>query len=226
VDSVVLIDEMDFILTAKQDVLYNLFDWPGKKYARLVVVGISNTLDLAERLTPRVQSRLGMERLFFIPYDPNQMYAILCARLKDLNVEVAVNDDDDDVDAVDDQKQLSKTTNATNGNANTPRTRLSPVIEASTIELIARRVGGQSGDIRRALQVARSATEICIRELKATNSKAAAAAATASTNGTTIPPPPISYRAVVTMAHAELAVQEVLSQTHLAMMRMCTKHEK
>ena len=35
-------------------VLYNLFEWPTRPGARLAVIGIANTLDLPERLLPRI----------------------------------------------------------------------------------------------------------------------------------------------------------------------------
>lgn len=46
-------------MTRKQDVLYNLFDWPTKLKSRLVVMAIANTMDLPERvMINRVSSRL------------------------------------------------------------------------------------------------------------------------------------------------------------------------
>ena len=50
------------MLTQRQEVLYNLFEWPGRKNAGLAVIGIANTLDLPERLDPKVRSRLGSRR--------------------------------------------------------------------------------------------------------------------------------------------------------------------
>lgn len=34
--------------------LYNLFEWPTRPGARLAIIGIANTLDLPERLLPRI----------------------------------------------------------------------------------------------------------------------------------------------------------------------------
>ena len=46
-------------MTRKQDVLYNLFDWPTKPNSKLVVLAIANTMDLPERvMMNRVSSRL------------------------------------------------------------------------------------------------------------------------------------------------------------------------
>ena len=43
----------------KQTVLYNLFDWPTRQQAKLVVLAVANTMDLPERIMiNRVASRL------------------------------------------------------------------------------------------------------------------------------------------------------------------------
>ena len=47
-------------VTRTQSVIYNIFEWAAKGQSPLVVVGISNTMDLPERLMPRVHSRLGI----------------------------------------------------------------------------------------------------------------------------------------------------------------------
>eukprot|EP01083_Nonionella_stella_P179957 640345_1 len=78
---VLLVDELDFLLTLKQKVIYNLFDWPTKKEAKLVVIGIANTIDLPERLLPRVSSRLGTHRVVFTPYSRHQLTQIIKQRL-------------------------------------------------------------------------------------------------------------------------------------------------
>lgn len=80
---VVLVDELDYMMTKDQTVLYNFFDWPGRS-KKLTVVGIANTMDLPERLEPKVRSRLGPERLVFHPYTVQDVQAILEDRLGDL----------------------------------------------------------------------------------------------------------------------------------------------
>ena len=81
----VLVDELDYMLTQRQEVLYNLFEWPGRKNAGLAVIGIANTLDLPERLDPKVRSRLGSRRLTFRAYlpQPAQIESILTQRLSE-----------------------------------------------------------------------------------------------------------------------------------------------
>lgn len=47
---IVLIDELDALVTKKQTLLYNLFDWPCHAHSRLLVIAIANTMDLPEKL--------------------------------------------------------------------------------------------------------------------------------------------------------------------------------
>ena len=44
---IVLIDELDALVTKKQTLLYNLFDWPCHANSRLLVIAIANTMDNA-----------------------------------------------------------------------------------------------------------------------------------------------------------------------------------
>ncbi|KAK2504390.1 hypothetical protein MC885_003144 [Smutsia gigantea] len=81
--TVLLVDELDLLWTQKQDVMYNLFDWPTHKEAQLVVLTIANTMDLPERIMMnRVSSRLGLTRMSFQPYTHSQLQQILVSRLK------------------------------------------------------------------------------------------------------------------------------------------------
>ncbi|KAF7257816.1 hypothetical protein EG68_05063 [Paragonimus skrjabini miyazakii] len=81
---VLVIDELDLLCTRRQDVLYNLFDWPTRPSGRrsLIVLAIANTMDLPERLLhPRVASRLGLTRLTFAPYSHEQLVSIVHSQL-------------------------------------------------------------------------------------------------------------------------------------------------
>lgn len=83
---VVLVDEIDALLTKKQEVLYHIFDWPTQAKSELIVTGISNTMDLAERFLPRVASRLGRHRIVFAPYRKVELEALVRQRLQETNV--------------------------------------------------------------------------------------------------------------------------------------------
>ncbi|CAE6364348.1 unnamed protein product [Rhizoctonia solani] len=80
---VVLMDELDQMVTTKQDVVYNFFNWPNLPDSNLVVVAVANTHDLPERtMSAKVRSRLGMERINFEAYTVQQLVEIVNARLE------------------------------------------------------------------------------------------------------------------------------------------------
>ena len=96
-------DELDQLVTAKQDVVYNFFNWPTLLGSKLIVLAVANTMDLPERvMSGRVRSRLGtlrppiscaqeteggmlssgMIRINFQPYTTPQLERIVQARLQ------------------------------------------------------------------------------------------------------------------------------------------------
>lgn len=81
--TVLLLDEIDYLVTEKETVLYSFFDWPHHAVAsaKLIVIGIANTINLPERLSQRVSSRMGKRRMFFAAYDTNEIMTILKTRL-------------------------------------------------------------------------------------------------------------------------------------------------
>ncbi|KAI1078299.1 cell division control protein Cdc6 [Whalleya microplaca] len=81
----VVLDEIDHILTLDLESLYRLFEWSLQKSSRLVLVGIANALDLTDRFLPRLKSRnLKPELLPFLPYSAAQIKTIITTRLQSL----------------------------------------------------------------------------------------------------------------------------------------------
>lgn len=81
--AVVLMDELDLLVTKKQTVMYNFFDWPNRPCSQLIVIAVANTMDLPERvLSNRVASRLGLVRINFAPYNFQQLSTIVTSRLE------------------------------------------------------------------------------------------------------------------------------------------------
>ena len=120
--TVLLVDEIDYLVTKSQAVVYQLFDWPLFTQSKLVLLTISNTMDLPERLMPRVASRLGLARLNYVPYNHDQIRKVITERMKDANAEKVFAED--------------------------------------AIQFVSRRVATSSGDIRKALHIARRAIEM------------------------------------------------------------------
>ena len=125
--SVVLLDELDQLVMAKQTVLYNLFNWPTLPNSRLIVVAISNTMNLTDMLPNKIQSRfgslvvtkisqLGLIRVNFEPYTTPQLIKIIESRLENVP-----------------------------GN----------IVEYDAIRLCSMRIANNTGDARKALDVCR-----------------------------------------------------------------------
>ncbi|NXS55985.1 ORC1 protein, partial [Brachypteracias leptosomus] len=58
--------QLDLLWTRKQNVMYNLFDWPTQKHSKLIILAIANTMDLPERIMMnRVASRLVCPSMIF-----------------------------------------------------------------------------------------------------------------------------------------------------------------
>ncbi|KAM9283080.1 origin recognition complex subunit 1 isoform 3-T3 [Morus bassanus] len=83
--AVIIVDELDLLWTRKQNVMYNLFDWPTQKHSKLIILAIANTMDLPERIMMnRVASRLGLTRMSFQPYTYKQLQQIVSSRLNSM----------------------------------------------------------------------------------------------------------------------------------------------
>ncbi|XP_054690324.1 origin recognition complex subunit 1 isoform X1 [Grus americana] len=83
--TVLIVDELDLLWTRKQNVMYNLFDWPTQKHSKLIILAIANTMDLPERIMMnRVASRLGLTRMSFQPYTYKQLQQIILSRLNSI----------------------------------------------------------------------------------------------------------------------------------------------
>ena len=80
---IVLVDELDQLISKNQSVLYNLFEWPTHVGSKLSIIGVANTMDLPERLQTKIASRLGGNRIVFHPYSRANLTSILESRLED-----------------------------------------------------------------------------------------------------------------------------------------------
>lgn len=145
--TVILVDELDILCNRRQDVIYNILDWPTKKDARLVVITIANTMDLPERvLMGRVTSRLGLTRLTFQPYTHKQLQEVVQARLIGTNIFES--------DAV---QLAARWVTQTILDSNT-------LSVSCAVSVHCRKVASISGDCRRALDICRRSTEIAESE--------------------------------------------------------------
>ncbi|KAK4128761.1 cell division control protein Cdc6 [Parathielavia appendiculata] len=132
----VVLDEIDHILTMDPESLYRVFEWSLQPASRLTLVGIANALDLTDRFLPRLKSRnLKPELLPFLPYTAQQVKRIITERLKILAPKGAAPD-------------------------------FVPFFHPAAIELCARKVSSQTGDLRRAFEICRRALDLVESETR------------------------------------------------------------
>jgi origin recognition complex subunit 1 len=134
--TVLFLDEMDTLTTPPlHGVLYNIFEWASRREAHLLVVGVANTLDLPDRMPPRIKSRMAAHRIPFSPYKNVELQAIAASRLEAAGEDVAA---------------LFCDAPAAAGGK--PR--------HDALKYLAAKVAASSGDARRMLELARRATEL------------------------------------------------------------------
>ena len=57
--------------------MYNIFNWTTYEGAKLIVISISNTLDLPNHLSPKIKSRMGNNKMMFKPYNKDELITII-----------------------------------------------------------------------------------------------------------------------------------------------------
>lgn len=133
----VVLDEIDHILSLDLESLYRVFEWSMQKSSRLLLVGIANALDLTDRFLPRLKSRnLKPELLPFLPYTAAQVKTIITTRLKSLLPQ--------------DKAEAG----------------FLPFFHPAAIELCSRKVSSQTGDLRKAFEICRRALDLVETETR------------------------------------------------------------
>lgn len=81
-----MLDEVDFLTSKDQMVLYSAFEWPKIKNSRIVVVGIANSIDLPVRLLPWLRQAGCMPQVVsFPPYNASSLQKIAEQRVHNLD---------------------------------------------------------------------------------------------------------------------------------------------
>jgi len=83
--TLLVLDEVDQLDSKNQAVLYTVFEWPALQSSTLALVGIANSLDLTDRVLPRLQVSPAYKPtlLHYPPYTKQQIISILTARLQE-----------------------------------------------------------------------------------------------------------------------------------------------
>ncbi|OUM67076.1 hypothetical protein PIROE2DRAFT_58976 [Piromyces sp. E2] len=145
---VCILDEIDYLITRDQEVLYKLFEWPVKTNSRLSIIGIANALNMTDRFLPRLKAKnCEPQYINFNPYEMNEMMNIIKDRLEILNKKV-LNDKNDENFENNNINDMS----IDGGKNEKTKSLQNYLIQASAIELCARKIAG-TGDLRKALDV-------------------------------------------------------------------------
>jgi Cdc6-like AAA superfamily ATPase len=84
---ILILDEMDVLVSRKEELLHKVLEWCARPNSRLALIGIANTMDLPERLLAKSKSRMGDTRQVYAPYTREQLIEILNMRLKRSDLE-------------------------------------------------------------------------------------------------------------------------------------------
>lgn len=123
----ILLDEIDSLLDTDCEVLYTIFEWAMHKSSSIILVGVANALDLTDRFLPRLKARgLQPKLLPFLPYDASQISTIISNKLRSLL-------DHDTTTSMD----------------------FVPLMQPAAIQLCAKKIASQTGDLRKAFSLVR-----------------------------------------------------------------------
>lgn len=135
---VVILDEIDHLLTLDLEILYTLFEWSLHKSSKLILVGIANALDLTDRFLPRLKNcNLKPQLLPFMPYMVPQISSVITTKLQSL---------------------LPADTTASQGYV--------PFIQPTAIQFCSKKVASQTGDLRKAFDIVRRTIDLIESETK------------------------------------------------------------
>ncbi|QKX62470.1 uncharacterized protein TRUGW13939_09631 [Talaromyces rugulosus] len=133
----VTLDEIDHLLTADPEILYSLFEWSLHSKSHLLLIGIANALDLTDRFLPRLKSNnLKPTLLPFLPYSAAQIANVITARLRSLLPDNEAKGAGDFV----------------------------PFMQPAAVQLCAKKVASQTGDLRKAFDLVKRAVDVIEQE--------------------------------------------------------------
>ncbi|KAF9974620.1 AAA ATPase [Actinomortierella ambigua] len=197
---VLILDEIDQLVTKDQDVLYKLFEWTTREKSRLTLIGIANALDMTDRFLPRLKAKdVEPQLLNFNPYQVADVRNIILDRLFSLE----------------EMFPSSVSTAAAGAGAeDTKKPRIPPLMQRPAIELCARKIAAGTGDLRKALDICRQTVEMVEMEYKKKGKVGGASTSSTSgplgsSQGKTGPTAPLVPRLVGKMPLQEISIGEL-----------------
>uniref|UniRef100_A0A7I5E608 ATPase_AAA_core domain-containing protein n=1 Tax=Haemonchus contortus TaxID=6289 RepID=A0A7I5E608_HAECO len=78
---VLILDEIDHLTSNTNTFLYAAFQWPQTITNKLIVIGVANSIDLTERLLPKLRLGQPPETLVFAPYTKDDITQIIKSKI-------------------------------------------------------------------------------------------------------------------------------------------------
>lgn len=137
---IVLLDEVDFLLNISkpntiQTIMYNWLHLCHLPSSCLLLICCSNTIDLSSIISPQLSSRFTNPPFVFSAYTKEEIVTILKCKISEV------------------EKLIQEHNNSPN-----------TFFSSDALDLLARKIAATSGDIRKALRIARRAAELCLQE--------------------------------------------------------------
>lgn len=134
----VVLDEIDRLVSLDLEILYTLFELALRRTSRLILIGIANALDLTDRFLPRLKARnLKPQLLPFLPYTAAQVAMVITTKLRTLN---------------------SKNEGGQPEHV--------PFVHPTAIQFCSKKVASQAGDLRKAFDIIHSSLTLVENETK------------------------------------------------------------
>lgn len=152
---VLVLDEIDFLHTGNEMLLYNLFEIPFIEDARVFLIAISNTLGA---LSLKLESRIGKERLDFKPYNSLDLRNIITSgTFNNLqNITESNTIEISKIPVINLRKHLIKHKTDSENPVISGTDSEHHVIngtDSKCLELISKRVASATGDIRKVIEI-------------------------------------------------------------------------
>jgi cell division control protein 6 len=173
----VVLDDVDALLNSSSSgVLYSLLEWPFKTSSRLIVVAISNQVNLIETKLPHLQTHgTSPIKIVFATYDQEQLASIVQQRCEEVYAATSI-------------PSLSKTTvddstknneGATNEECTATMiipcaTVETPFFPCFTLDYLCAKISKSSGDLRKVLEIMLKCVDALSEEVDARRVSAAA----------------------------------------------------
>ncbi|KAL8687273.1 MAG: hypothetical protein Q9224_005201 [Gallowayella concinna] len=137
----VVLDEIDHLLSLDLEILYTLFDLALRRTSQLILIGIANALDLTDRFLPRLKARnLKPQLLPFLPYSAPQVASVITTKLRAL----APTNEGDQKDYI-------------------------PFVHPMAVQFCSKKVASQTGDLRKAFDIIHRSLTLVENETRATH---------------------------------------------------------